>query len=42
MARPDPSAMLAAMGRWEEFELHFNGALTKFADLETHHGADTF
>lgn len=27
-------AMLAAMGRWEEFELHFNGALNNGCDLE--------
>jgi 4-carboxymuconolactone decarboxylase len=27
-------AMLAAMGRWEEFELHFNGALNNGCDME--------
>ena len=27
-------AMLAAMGRWEEFELHFKGALNNGCDLE--------
>lgn len=27
-------SMLAAMGRWEEFELHFNGALNNGCSLE--------
>ncbi len=27
-------AMLSALGRWEEFELHFNGALNNGCDLE--------
>ncbi len=27
-------AMLAALGRWEEFELHFNGALTNGCSLD--------
>lgn len=27
-------AMLAALGRWEEFELHFNGALNNECDIE--------